>query len=61
MAAVVRAGNADEALARLHAGYSTGDAQLLADFESLAAGRLRVYAGAPLLALICYLVNLYAP
>ena len=50
MAAVVRASNADEALARLRTGYSTGDAQLLADFESLAAGRLRVYAGAPLLA-----------
>ena len=46
MAAVVRASDADEALARLRAGYSTGDPQLLADFERLAAGRLRVFAGA---------------
>lgn len=52
MAAVVRASNADEALARLRAGYSSGDAQLMADYESLAAGRLRVYAGAPLLAIV---------
>ena len=46
MVAVVRGSGDDAAAQRLRAGYATGDAELLAEFDRLAEGRLQVYAGA---------------
>jgi len=44
--AVVRGSGDDAAAQRLRAGFATGDAELLAEFDRLAEGRLQVYAGA---------------
>ena len=47
MVAVVRGSGDDVAAQRLRAGYATGDADLLDEFDRLAEGRLQVYAGEP--------------
>ena len=45
MAAVVRGGSDDAARSRLRSGFDTGDADLLATFDRLSQGCLKVFAG----------------
>ena len=45
VATVVRGSGDDAARSRLRSGYDTGDAELLATFDRLAEGRLKVFAG----------------
>ena len=45
MVTVVRGSGDDAARSRLRSGYDTGDAELLATFDRLAEGRLKVFAG----------------
>ena len=42
---MVRGSGDDAARSRLRSGYDTGDAELLATFDRLAEGRLKVFAG----------------
>ena len=48
MAAVVRGGSDDAARSRLRSGFDTGDADLLATFDRLSQGCLKVFAGVQL-------------
>ena len=45
MAAVVRGSGDDAARSRLRSGFDTGDADLLATFDRLSQGHLKVFAG----------------
>ena len=49
MAAVVRGGSDDAARSRLRSGFNTGDADLVATYDRLSQGCLKVFAGVQLL------------